>query len=233
MLIISLCGMIESTQATVIVPADSIRAQVLLSLQSFADRHGAKIEAEIPALASIQVPCDVVSEIRMLEPDETVFRRRMKLHVELLDGNGELAKRIFVAVRVKHFVTVAVATDDIRPDSIISNGNIEFREMDVTLRHGWFSDESALSNTQSRKRIPAGTILTNSHVELIPLVKRGDLVTVQSCVGSVLVTAVGTAREDGSLNETIRVFNKTTRRTLNCQVVSDTTVRINGQGGIN
>ncbi len=231
LLALALLGLSRVAGANVIVEADSIRAAVIATLEHYAEDHGEKVEATVPAVADIQVPCDKVSELRVIEPAEPSFKNRMKLTVEMLDSEGEVARRIFVSAKLKILKSVAVAAGDIDKDVVLTAGVYEFREMDVAFSYGYFTDKSELKDCRMRRRVKAGTILTNRYVEPIPLVARGDLVIIRSIAGSVVVTASGTAREDGSLHESIRVYNPTTRKTLVCEVIDETTVALDGRGG--
>lgn len=74
--------------------------------------------------------------------------------------------------------------------------------------------------------IPAGSVVTLSAVEVPPVIRKGDWVTILAEGGSVRVSAPGEARDEGAPGETIRVANRASKRTVQAKVVDSRTVRV-------
>lgn len=74
--------------------------------------------------------------------------------------------------------------------------------------------------------IPAGSVVAETAVEVPPVIRKGDWVTILAEGGSVRVSAPGEAREEGAPGETIRVANRASKRTVQAKVVDSKTVRV-------
>ncbi len=105
--------------------------------------------------------------------------------------------------------------------------------MNIAGYRDYFVSLSELEGMQAKRRLKAGTVLTGKYVEPIPVIRRGDRVLMKARIGNVEITAEGTARENGGLNERIRVYNETTRKTIICTVINSRTVQIFCEGGGN
>jgi len=71
-----------------------------------------------------------------------------------------------------------------------------------------------------------GTIMTAQLVNAVPLVKPGQLVTINLRRGSVSLRSVARAMEEGSMGQTIRVRNENTRDTLDVTVIGAQEARL-------
>jgi flagella basal body P-ring formation protein FlgA len=76
-----------------------------------------------------------------------------------------------------------------------------------------------------------GTIMTAQLVNPVPLVKSGQLVTVNLRRGSVQLREVARALEQGSLGQTIRVRNENTRDMLDVTVIGAQEARLGDDQG--
>jgi flagella basal body P-ring formation protein FlgA len=100
-------------------------------------------------------------------------------------------------------------------------------EEDVTLARrdsGSLGSEVVMKTSEAvgkrmKASLSAGDILYAYHFEAIPLVKRGDMVTIVAQNGSFKVTAPGEARNSGAKGEEVRVKNLTSRRIIRGRVI--------------
>jgi len=189
------------------------------------------IDISVPVVSNTLVRDVENPRIRVHEPELTGLTSNYRFAVDLLDAEGEVARKITVVGRVKQYATVAVAAADIRRGEPIGNGGFVLEETVVTGIDGYFCDAGSLAGRQMKRSVRAGMVLTERNTEPIPIISRGDKIIMKACIGSVLVTAEGVAREDGGLNEIIRVYIQTTKKTIEGRVVDNKTVRIGGQGG--
>jgi flagella basal body P-ring formation protein FlgA len=70
--------------------------------------------------------------------------------------------------------------------------------------------EQAVHHSAARQ-LPAGTVLTAKMVEAVPLVRRGQFVTITLKRGTVLIRTVARAMESGGYGQAIKVKNEATR----------------------
>lgn len=213
------------------VSADSLRIAVIDAIETYAAANGMKIESSVPVVSNILV--NGVDE-PVISVRETVIdngSQNCRIPVDILDTDGSVVRSVTVVARVKHFANVAVAAVEMSRDYAMTADDIVFEETVVNGLDGYYTDASQLEGMQAIRTIRPGMALTARNTRPIPLVKRGDHVTIRVTVGSVLITADGVSRQDGGRGETIRVYNQTTKKTLEARVVDTSTVVVGGEGG--
>jgi len=219
----------ESTAG--VVPADSIRAAVVDTLTAWAEGMGFRVEVTVPAVANVLVKGVEAPRIRVGGPVPAKGVSHARTRVAFIGGGGDTAREITVMARMKWYARVFTTAVDLKRGDRIEPGDVVIRETNVTGLRGYFTDISELSGLQAGRTMKAGTVLTRRNTGPVPVVRRGDRVTIRARVGNVVITAVGTAREDGTEDECIRVYNVTTKKTLKCRVVDANTVVLAGEGG--
>jgi len=214
-----------------VVPADSIRAAVIDTLTAHAERMGARVDVAVLAVANVLVRGVESPRIRVGGPVPAEGVSHTRVRVALTDSDGKTAREITVTARMKWYARVLTAAVDLKRGDRIEPEDVVMREVNVTGLRGYFTEISELSGLQAGRSMKAGTVLTRRNTGPVPLVRRGDRVTIRARVGNVVITAVGTAREDGAGDECIRVYNVTTKKTLRCRVIDADTVVLAGEGG--
>lgn len=210
------------------VAADSLRAAVVDTLISIASRQGLKIEAAVPVVANILVKEVDSPRIVVGEAHIEAGKPNVRVPVDLLAGDGSVARSVSVIARIKTFATVAVAAQDIPRGDKLTSLTVVFQDVDVTGLTGCLYDEIALSRRQVKRSVRAGMVLSDVNCEPVPVIKRGDTVLMKVQVGGIVLTAKGTARENGGINDVIRVYSETTKKTLDCKVIDPKTVVVGG-----
>lgn len=215
----------------VVVRAEIIRAAVVDTLNAQAERNGLNIEVSVPSISNVIVNDVGIPRLRVIIPSLKKVNSSLRAKVEFIDGEGETARQITVFARIKSFATVVVTTAELSRGDAIGQEDVALKKMNVNRYKDYFVSLSELAGKQAKRKIKAGTVLTGKNVEPVPVIKRGDRVVMKAFIGNVVITAEGTARENGGLNESIRVYNDTTRKTIICTVVDSRTVLVSGEGG--
>ena len=115
---------------------------------------------------------------------------------------------------------VLVTTRSIRRGSLLTEDMVELVERDVTnLRFGYFTDAAELHGMQARRPVGFGDILNEEHAELVPVVKRGDGVTMTALSHNMLISTVGVALQDGAIGAQIRVKNADSGKVILARVL--------------
>jgi len=83
-----------------------------------------------------------------------------------------------------------------------------------------------LVGLKARRHIAAGEALTEIVVDVPPLVRSGDVVTVTATVGAVQVTGAATASNSGHRGDIIRVTPKPNGRPLRARITGQATVEV-------
>jgi flagella basal body P-ring formation protein FlgA len=81
-------------------------------------------------------------------------------------------------------------------------------------------------NQQAASDLQLGTVMTARMVDPVPLIHPGDLVTVTLREGTVQITAVARALEAGTMGQSIKVRNETTRDVFQVVVTGEQEARL-------
>jgi flagella basal body P-ring formation protein FlgA len=187
-------------------------------------RH--EIDARWQGDILLDEPGQVEFEIRRLS--SRPFRGPVVLRLELY-VDGSLEKAMAVTVDCRYYREVVVATQAFRRENLIEPVGLVVEERDITrLKHGWFSHVDDLLDLRAARPIGAGEVISQRHVEQIPVVHRGDEVTLEARSANMQLLAVGEALQDGGVGERIRVRNVDTRKVVIGEIVDGGTIRVGG-----
>ena len=202
-----------------VINGDTIGAAVADTLSYIADERG--VDAEIEAPLARDVIIDQADDIvmRLEIPGDDPLGRRVPVKISFMTPDGVTVRVATVIAQVRTYAVAAVAVADITDESPLTHSDIEFQRADVTGMDGYLTPDAALDDLQTKRKLRAGTILSAQSVEAIPLIRRGESVTINVSVGSVTITAEGIARQDGGRNEIIRVYTESTNKTITCRVI--------------
>ena len=114
--------------------------------------------------------------------------------------------------RVQPLISVPVLTRTLQRGDLISVADLDWQTVrpDVLSKVS-LTDEQQLIGAEARRRLSPGRILTSRDVGAPLLVLRGKPVRVIYADRGLKLTALGTARDDGALGESIRVINPDSR----------------------
>lgn len=152
------------------------------------------------------------------------------LRVEVLE-NGRVVQTVPVAAEVALLRRVVVARRPI-------NRGMTIAEKDVALAIRRFTDAEGIGATslapligqQARRFIDQGEMLAARDVQPVPLVKRGQLVTVYHRQSGIMIKTVGKALEGGSYGDVIPVKNESSRRSFDAMITGPQTVEVRAPG---
>lgn len=134
------------------------------------------------------------------------------LEVDVI-SDGRLVQTIPLVAQVtmrRSFVSAARA---INQGATVRASDVALSEVVVDrLDAPWAGDPVTVVGQRAKRFIPQGTLLQADLFEPVPLVRRGELVTLRSVSGSIAVVTSGRAESDGLLGETITVRAADSRR---------------------
>ena len=144
-----------------------------------------------------------------------------------IDAGGQTQRTMSVTADIRHLRPVLVASRMLRRGEALMLDLVELVECDITqLRHGYFTDVDALGNMRTRRSVVAGDVLTRNHVEVIPVINRGDEVELVARTNSLAISALGQAMQDGGIGERIRVKNSDSGKVLYGQILDASTIQV-------
>lgn len=136
------------------------------------------------------------------------------LDVEVL-SNDRIVQSVPLVVQVSMVRPVVVARRAIGQDATVRSSDLSVDSMSFArLDRIGLDDVSLVVGQRAKRFIPTGSLIEPEMLEAVPLVKRGELVTLVSVVGGVRVVTTAKATENGRFGDVVRV------RSLNRQGVA-------------
>jgi len=134
---------------------------------------------------------------------------------------------VYVPATVRVETGVLVATRHLKRGSIPEGADFQITKREISaLPAGYLTTETALKDTRLVRSVRAGTILTPSMLEPLPVVKRGDTVTLLISRGSLQIRASGKALSDAGDGARIRVRNTRSNKIVDGTVLGPRVVQI-------
>jgi flagella basal body P-ring formation protein FlgA len=137
--------------------------------------------------------------------------------------DNELQKTVPVSIGVTLLIDALVTTTPVNSgdelcDLVYAKRTITGRgEMPLT-------DLKQVEGKQAVRYIPAGTIVFQSMIEEIPIIRVGDKVKIMVDKGPIKVSADGEARQQGAIGELIRVTNLGSKKIIQAEIIDSLTV---------
>jgi flagella basal body P-ring formation protein FlgA len=125
-----------------------------------------------------------------------------------IDVGGQTQRSMSVTADVRILRPVLVASHMLRRGEAIGLESCELVERDVTMVRGnYYVDALMLQGMQARRTLSIGDMVTDQHLQKIPVIKRGDAIQLVARAGRMSMSAAGEALQDGGIGDRIRVKN--------------------------
>jgi flagella basal body P-ring formation protein FlgA len=145
----------------------------------------------------------------------------------ILRGNGEKDREIRVQARVEIYADVVMAKTSLRRHQTIGERDVQLVNKNITLFPGDVA--TGLEEVLGKRMVLSVNpqeILRKSMVEVPPLIRKGDRVTLLVENAHFKITGTGEAKEDGRAGERIRVINMSSQKEVFGRVVNGHTVQV-------
>lgn len=193
--------------------------------------RGLRHEASARWQGDILLATPGVVDFRVRAMSARPFRGPTVVRLEL-NVDGQLERALTVTVDCRLYGDVVVTNHALRAGSALTAAALAVEERDVTsLNQGCFTSVEDLVGMQARRPIGVGEVVSRTHVEPVPVVRRGDEVALSLETGTMSLVAGGVALQDGGVGQKIRVRNADSGKVLYAEVVDAATVRVVVTGG--
>ena len=137
-----------------------------------------------------------------------------------LTCNGTMPWHAFLPVEVTINTKVLVARHMILQNETISDDDLDFSLTNKSrLYNGYYQNKDEISGRIAAQVITEGTIITKKNTQLPVLVHRNQSIDIIAQSHAVIVSMKGIAQSDGSLHQAVKVYNPSSKRTLDAIVV--------------
>ncbi|ARG98864.1 flagella basal body P-ring formation protein FlgA [Legionella micdadei] len=134
---------------------------------------------------------------------------------------------LYVPIQVTQKRLVLVANHSLPKGTRLTENDFDKLKVSVSqLKHGYFTDTKEVVDRVCKQNVPEGAILTPYNLQTPLMVRRGEQVSIQAINEMINVSMDGIALTDGSLGDTIKVQNLTSKRIVEAQVSANRQVRV-------
>jgi flagella basal body P-ring formation protein FlgA len=142
--------------------------------------------------------------------------------------DGKKAEIVYVRAKVEVWKDIVVTSQRLSRGAVISAGDILLSKKDVGLIPlRYFVDQKDIIGKEIVSSISGGIVIQDWMVRVPPAVKKNEDVTIIAELPTLMVTAKGTALEDGYEGDNIKVRNNDTKKELRAVVLKDGKVQVN------
>ena len=145
----------------------------------------------------------------------------------ILRAGGEKDREIRVQARVEIYADVVMAKNSLRRHQTVEERDLQVVNKNITLFPGDVAtDLQEVVGKRMVLSVNPQEILRKSMVEVPPLIKKGDRVTLLVESAHFKITGTGDAKEDGRVGERIKVINISSQKEVFGRVVDGQTVQL-------
>lgn len=136
--------------------------------------------------------------------------------------NGTKYRTIKVGFRIHRFANVIITTRPLPRHYVLTLPDLKMEEGEVTSTNPVPLED--VIGKRLKTAVPEGKILTYDLIEIPPLIKRGDVVTIKKEDEFLSISVKGMAKEDGRLGDKIQVENTASKKIITAIVEDEETV---------
>ncbi|HDD43993.1 MAG TPA: flagellar basal body P-ring formation protein FlgA [Candidatus Desulfofervidus auxilii] len=180
---------------------------------------------EIKAPSDVILPSGKVSFFCQF-PSQKQFLSSFSLPIAF-SINGQIVNRTWVTVKAKISLPVVVTLRPLARGEVIKKEDVKIEKREFSkINPRMFSRLEEVIGKRMKVSIGAGEILTYTQVQPIPLIHRGDIVTIVAESPVLKVTVKGRAKEDGCRGDLIKVLNLNSKKIVYGRVIDNHTVKV-------
>jgi flagella basal body P-ring formation protein FlgA len=141
--------------------------------------------------------------------------------------DGRLYRVVSLSVKLSLFREVVVANHPLPRHAVVRVADVRLERRDISvLSHKPLNDLTLVVGRRTTRMLAYGDVVASDAVELPPLIRKGDVVTLMVESPGLLITAKGVAQEEGRAGQLVRVKNAASGREILGTVESEKTVRV-------
>jgi flagella basal body P-ring formation protein FlgA len=140
--------------------------------------------------------------------------------------DGREAARLRITAQIDLQMAALVAARDLPRGQILAEGDVAESLVPYAQSKGALKEASQAVGQTLRVSLRAGSPVRDRDLVKTSLVKKGETVTIIAQSGGLKITALGQARQDGALGQTIAVVNQDSKKTISAKVIGPGMVEV-------
>lgn len=134
---------------------------------------------------------------------------------------------LYVPIKITILKTVYVAKRSLRKGERITGEDIYPAEMDVhKLKYGYFNDIDGLVGQVCKQNVAINSPFNPHNIELEKIIHKGEKIAIIMNNNNLTVSMDGVAVNEGSMGETIRVKNLSSKKIIEAQIIGKKQVSV-------
>lgn len=212
----------EETQAPEVLTS-KIEQYVLEELASYKEGKIHVSADKIDSRLSYQVCAD--NKLVVFNPYQTPILDTSTLGIKCMERDNHWS--LYVPIRISILKTVYVASRSMMKGEPIGNADLYQAEIDIhKLKHGYFDDIDNLIGQVCKQNIAINAPYTPHNIELAKIIHKGEKVAIITTNSTLTVSMDGIAITEGSMGETIKVKNLSSKKVIEAQIAGKKKVTV-------
>ena len=163
---------------------------------------------------------------RVVPPNKTSYLGTVSLSL-VFDVPGQPAKKASAIVRIAVETNAIVVQKPLNRNQTIEKEDVAIISMDMAdLPSNYVSSLEDVVGKKTLRAMNPKEVLRSDIVELPPMVKRNDRVSIVAESGSLRITAAGEVKESGGRGERVKVINLSSNKEIFARVLDPKTVQV-------
>lgn len=217
---------IEITRKSFEIPKSRIERIALDYLEPRLPWDRNKTKITLSSTSDVVILSDEEFTAEVSLPNRTNLIGSVPLLVRFFVKN-QVERKVWVTATISVESPVVIAKQAIHRRQIITEDMIDVVAADLAkLPSNALTDMEEVVGKRALRVINPSEVLRTDLIDLPPLVKRNDIVTIVAETGALRVMTKGEVRESGRRGDRIRVMNLDSKKEVFARVVDPTTVRV-------
>jgi flagella basal body P-ring formation protein FlgA len=140
--------------------------------------------------------------------------------------DGRDAGRLRVSAQVELSLPSLVVTRDLPRGHVLSEVDLSESQVSYMQAKGALTEVGQALGQTLKIALRAGAPVRDRDLIRTSMVKKGEVVTIVAQSGGLKITALGQARQDGALGQTINVLNQDSKKTISAKVIGPSMVEV-------
>lgn len=163
---------------------------------------------------------------KVVPPRNTDYLGTIPVSVHFM-VNGQFEKKVWATVKTEVLTAVVLTKRPLGRFKRIEPDDIQLRRMDLAdLPSNIITNMEEALGKRTKRTLDAETVLRTDLIELPPLVRRGDVVTIIAESDGLRITTRGKTKERGCRGEKIKIVNLNSNKVIYARILDSNTVKV-------
>lgn len=185
-----------------------------------------RVKIKLVQISNGLVLPDMPYSYKVVPPNNTRYLGTVSLNV-IFDVQGQPPKKAWATVKIEVETDVIVVHKPLNRNQTIEKDDVNVFSMDMAdLPSNYISRLEDVVGKKTLRVMNPKEVFRTDIVELPPVVKRSDRVSIVAESGYLRITAAGEVKESGGMGDRVKVVNLSSNKEIFARVMDSKTVRV-------